>query len=76
MDDPAVFRAALQESGLDANRILELVQQPAIKDQLLANTQASVDRGTFGSPTFYVGDEIYFGKDSLRDVEEAIRAAP
>ena len=75
MDDPAVFRAALQEPGLDAGRILELVQQPAVKDKLLANTQASVERGTFGSPTFYVGDEIFFGKDSLRDVEAAIRAA-
>jgi len=39
---------------------------------LLANTQRSVERGTFGSPTFFVGDEIYFGKDRLRDVEEAI----
>ena len=41
---------------------------------MLANTQRSVERGTFGSPTFFVGDEIYFGKDRLRDVEEAIVA--
>ena len=45
-----------------------------MKDELLANTQRSVARGTFGSPTFFVGDEIYFGKDRLRDVEEAIAA--
>ena len=45
-----------------------------MKDELLANTQRSVERGTFGSPTFFVGDEIYFGKDRLRDVEEAITA--
>ena len=43
-----------------------------MKDELLANTQHSVERGTFGSPTFFVGDEIYFGKDRLRDVEEAL----
>jgi len=49
-----------------------LIQNKEIKDRLLANTQKSVDRGTFGSPTFYVGDEIFFGKDRLRDVEEMI----
>ena len=56
-------------------RILALAQAQDVKDELLANTQRSVERGTFGSPTFFVGDEIYFGKDRLRDVEEAIVAA-
>jgi len=70
MDDPSVLRAAFAESGLDGDRILELVQTRAIKDELLANTERSVERGTFGAPTFFVGDEIYFGKDRLRDVEE------
>jgi 2-hydroxychromene-2-carboxylate isomerase len=72
MDDPGVLRAALTESGLDADAILELTQAQDVKDELLANTQRSVERGTFGSPTFFVDDEIYFGKDRLRDVEEAI----
>ena len=72
LDDPAVLRAALVESGLDANRILALTAAQDVKDALLANTQHSVERGTFGSPTFFVGDEIYFGKDRLRDVEEAL----
>jgi 2-hydroxychromene-2-carboxylate isomerase len=75
LDDPDVLRAALEESGLDAARLLDLAQAPAVKERLLANTQRSVERGTFGSPTFFVGDEIFFGKDGLRDVEEAIRAA-
>ncbi|HET6196422.1 MAG TPA: 2-hydroxychromene-2-carboxylate isomerase [Acetobacteraceae bacterium] len=74
LDDPDVLHAALVESGLDATRILALVQQQDVKDELLANTQRSVERGTFGSPTFFVGEEIYFGKDRLRDVEEAIAA--
>ena len=43
-----------------------------LREALIANTEASVARGTFGSPTFFVGDAIYFGKDRLRDVEEAI----
>ncbi|HEY2618319.1 MAG TPA: 2-hydroxychromene-2-carboxylate isomerase [Acetobacteraceae bacterium] len=74
MDDPDVLRAALLESRLDADRILALVQTQDVKDELLANTQRSVERGTFGSPTFFVGDDIYFGKDSLRDVEATIAA--
>ncbi len=72
MDDPGVLHAALEESGLDARRLLELVQGREIKDELLANTERSVERGTFGAPTFFVGDEIFFGKDRLRDVEERI----
>ncbi|MBF6561308.1 MAG: 2-hydroxychromene-2-carboxylate isomerase [Candidatus Binataceae bacterium] len=72
LDDPAVLRAALTESGLEADRILELAGVQAIKDRLLENTQRSVERGTFGAPTFFVGDEIFFGKDRLRDVEELI----
>jgi len=75
MDDPDIFRAALDEAGLESARILELIQTPKIKDQLIENTRRSVERGTFGSPTFYVGNEIFFGKDRLRDVEELIVAS-
>ena len=50
------------------------MQDAGIKGQLLENTERSVARGAFGSPTFFVGDEIFFGKDRLRDVEEAIVA--
>jgi 2-hydroxychromene-2-carboxylate isomerase len=72
LDDPAVLRAALAESALDAEALLRLAQDQTVKDELLASTAASVERGTFGSPTFFVGDEIFFGKDRLRDVEAAI----
>jgi len=74
LDDPAILRAALLESGFDAERFTELVQDADIKAQLLDNTERSVARGAFGSPTFFVGDEIFFGKDRLRDVEEMILA--
>jgi 2-hydroxychromene-2-carboxylate isomerase len=63
------------ESGFDADAVLALTQAQDVKDELLANTQRSVERGTFGSPTFFVDDEIYFGKDRLREVEEAIIAS-
>jgi 2-hydroxychromene-2-carboxylate isomerase len=75
MDDPNIFRTALDEAGLKSAQILELIQTPKVKDQLIENTRSSVERGTFGSPTFYVGNEIFFGKDRLRDVEEMILAS-
>lgn len=74
MGDPAVVMSELKAAGLDADAIAEGVQDPAIKQKLMDNTAASVERGAFGSPTFFVGDEIFFGKDKLRDVEEEIAA--
>ena len=75
MDDPQVIRAALDEAGLDGARILARIQEQDVKDALLRNTESSVARGNFGAPTFFVGDEMFFGKDRLRDVEEEIEAA-
>jgi len=72
MDDPAIVAAAWKESGFDAEKLGVLIQDQTVKDELVANTQKSVERGTFGSPTFFVGDEIFFGKDRLREVEEMI----
>ena len=74
MGDAEVFAETLRSAGLDADGLIALSQDPEVKAALVANTEASVARGTFGSPTFFVGDEIYFGKDSLGDVEAAIRA--
>jgi 2-hydroxychromene-2-carboxylate isomerase len=74
MDDPEVLRGALVESRLAVGPLLALAQSDEVKEELRANTERSVARGTFGSPTFFVGDEIFFGKDRLRDVEEAILA--
>jgi 2-hydroxychromene-2-carboxylate isomerase len=72
MDNPEVVGAVLTQSGLDADSLLARTQGPEVKDRLLTNTQQSVARGTFGSPTFFVGSEIFFGKDRLPDVEEEI----
>ena len=74
LDDPEVLRGVLIESQFDAGRLLALAQTDEVRDELRVNTERSVARGTFGSPTFFVGDEIFFGKDKLRDVEEAILA--
>ena len=72
MDEPDVIKAALDQSGLDGTAILAGIQDQAIKDTLIANTEASVARGNFGSPTFFVGNEMFFGKDRLSDVETEI----
>ena len=72
MDDAEVICAALDQSGLDGARILARAQDQDVKDALLKDTEASVARGNFGSPTFFVGNEMYFGKDRLRDVEDEI----
>lgn len=75
MDDPAVIKARLDAAGLPTEELFRLSQSDEIKARLLRNTEASVARGTFGSPTFFVGDEIFFGKDRLRDVEDEIAVA-
>ncbi len=72
MDDAEVVSAALAASDLPAERIMAGVQAPEVKAALIANTEAAVQRGVFGSPSFFVGDELFFGKDKLRDVEEEI----
>jgi 2-hydroxychromene-2-carboxylate isomerase len=72
MDDPEVIRASLKEAALDADLLLRRIQDDDVKARLLENTQAAVERGVFGSPSFFVGDELFFGKDQLRDVEEEI----
>jgi len=54
---------------------MALTQDPAVKEALVASTGDAVARGVFGSPTFFVGAEMYFGKDRLRDVEDAISAS-
>lgn len=72
MDDPEVYAAAMTASGLDGDALLAATQDPDVKAKLVANTSAVVDRGTFGIPTFFVGDEIFFGKERLGQVEEEI----
>ena len=74
MDDPEVAAKALASSGLDAAKLLERSQDADVKARLIENTQSAVERGAFGSPTFFVGKEIFFGKEQLREVEEMVSA--
>jgi 2-hydroxychromene-2-carboxylate isomerase len=74
MDDPEVALKALAGSGLDAARLFARAQEPDVKAKLIENTQSAVERGAFGSPTFFVGKEMFFGKEQLREVEELVSA--
>ena len=72
MDDPEVAIKALTASGLDAAKLFARAQEPDVKAKLIENTQTAVERGAFGSPTFFVGKEMFFGKEQLREVEELV----
>ncbi len=74
MDDPEVVARVLRENSLDADRLLQGTQDPAVKQTLLDNTMSAVERGAFGIPTFFVGTEMFYGKERLGQVEEAARA--
>ena len=72
LGQPEVVAATLMRAGLPVEQLLTQSQAPEVKQRLLDNTQAAFASGAFGSPSFLVGEELYFGKDSLRDVEEEI----
>ena len=74
MDDPEVAATFLTANGFDGPALLARTQEPEIKARLVANTEAAVARGVFGIPTFFVGEEMFFGKDRLAQVEEALAA--
>jgi 2-hydroxychromene-2-carboxylate isomerase len=71
LDDPAVWQSVVEEVGLPAAELAEAVADPAVKAQLAANTEMALARGVFGIPSFFLGKEMWFGKDRLRDVVEA-----
>jgi 2-hydroxychromene-2-carboxylate isomerase len=75
LDDPAVLAQAIEAAGLDAGALLAAAQTDPIKKQLVDKTAAAVARGVFGLPTFFVGSEMFFGKERLLQVEEAVEAA-
>jgi 2-hydroxychromene-2-carboxylate isomerase len=74
LGDAAVVREVLERAGLDAERIAAASEEHAVKDALRASTEAAVARGAFGAPTFFVGDQMFWGNDRLMFVEQALRA--
>ncbi|MEH6558126.1 MAG: 2-hydroxychromene-2-carboxylate isomerase [Oceanicoccus sp.] len=72
MDEADIILSVLKDAGLDGEKLMEKSKDAEVKAKLIENTTASVERGNFGSPTFFVGDEMFFGKNSLVDFEEFI----
>ena len=72
LGDPAELAAVLGRAGFDANAFLALVNDAAVKDQLKKNTEDAVARGVFGAPSFFVGEEMFWGQDRLDFVAEAL----
>jgi 2-hydroxychromene-2-carboxylate isomerase len=76
LDDKEVLARRAAEAGLDAARLLEDAQLPEIKQSLAETTDAVARRGAFGIPTFFVGEEMFFGKERLAQVEEELSRVP
>ncbi len=76
LDDPEVLARRIDSAGLNSASLLAAAGTDRVKLKLADNTAAAVARGVFGIPTFFVGDDMFFGKDRLGQVEEAVQAAP
>lgn len=75
MQDPQEVGRRLVAAGIDVSTLLALAEDQSVKDELRTNTEEAVRRGAFGAPTFFVGDEMFFGQDRLDFVEEELRRA-
>ena len=73
LNDPATVATVLQAAGFDPAALLALTQDGEVKERLKAETQEAVARGVFGAPTFFVGDQMFWGQDRLDFVKEALQ---
>lgn len=74
LNDLDILKATLNENNMDVEAIFDIVNSQECKDKLIANTSAAVERGAFGVPTFFLDDQIFFGKDHLYQLEEYINS--
>jgi 2-hydroxychromene-2-carboxylate isomerase len=74
LNDLDILKATLNENNMDVEAIFNIVNSQECKDKLIANTSAAVERGAFGVPTFFLDDQIFFGKDHLYQLEEYINS--
>jgi 2-hydroxychromene-2-carboxylate isomerase len=74
LGDEAAFRAVLCGAGIDAGELVRSIDDQSTKDELRRATEIAIERGVFGAPAFFVGDELFWGNDRLDFVERALRA--
>ena len=72
LNEPDVIGQVLGDAGLDPAELMNSIGEQTVKDQLIANTEEAVNRGVFGAPTFFVGEQMFFGQDRLDFVAEAL----
>jgi 2-hydroxychromene-2-carboxylate isomerase len=72
LNEPEVIGQVLRDAGLDPAELMNRIGEQTVKDQLIANTEEAVNRGVFGAPTFFVGEQMFFGQDRLDFVAEAL----
>ena len=75
LNEPAVLAEVLKPSGFSVEDIMSMVQSDVVKQKLITETEQAIQRGIFGAPTFFVGDEMYWGQDRLHFVEQALNKA-
>lgn len=74
MNDPAVVAQVLTSAGFDPAQILAMANEQVTKDKLKAVTMGAVERGVFGAPTFFIGDQMFWGQDRIEQVIQALKA--
>ena len=75
LNEPTVLAEVLKPSGFSVEDIMSMVQSDVVKQKLITETEQAIQRGLFGAPTFFVGDEMYWGQDRLHFVEQALNNA-
>jgi 2-hydroxychromene-2-carboxylate isomerase len=76
LGDPAELARVVRRAGVEPDDFKALIERDEVKERLKATTEAAVARGVFGAPTFFVGEEMFFGQDRMDFVEEALEMAP
>ena len=75
LNEPTVLAEVLKPSDFSVEDIMSMVQSEVVKQKLITETEQAIQRGIFGAPTFFVGDEMYWGQDRLHFVEQALNKA-
>lgn len=75
LSDKDTLMKLISAAGLDADELMDEITQQSIKDELKANTEDAISRGVFGAPTFFVGDDMFFGNDRMDFVRSALDRA-
>ena len=75
LSDINVLRVIAAEAELPADELMTEITDQSVKDALKANTEEAVSRGVFGAPTFFVGEQMYFGNDRFEFIKEGLQQA-